>query len=313
MYEEFYGFRERPFTLQPDPAFLYLSKRHRAAITLLEYSIVSRANFTVVSGEIGSGKTTLVRHLLNRLERDITVGLITNTHRALGDMLQWVCLAFGLPFQGQEKIALYQQFVEFLISQYAKGQRTVLIVDEAHNLDVSTLEELRLLSNINVDKDQVLQMILVGQPELREMLMRPALTQLAQRVSVACHIEPLDPEETDQYIRHRLTVAGGSPDIFKPAAARFIYHQTSGIPRMINKLCDMSLVYGFAEQKPVVDVKLVFDVVREQIQGGLSFYKHMGDTEGDVKDVKVEQPPKVDEALADKMTPLRMRHLANND
>ncbi len=305
MYEEFYGLKERPFTLQPDPAFLYLSRRHRSAITLLEYSIVSRANFTVVSGEIGSGKTTLVRHLLNRLDRDVTVGLITNTHRALGELLQWVCLAFGLPYTGQEKIALYQQFMDFLIDQYSKGRRTVLIVDEAHNLDVSTLEELRLLSNINVDKDQVLQMILVGQPELREMLMRPALTQLAQRVSVACHIEPLNPDETDEYIRHRISVAGGDPDLFKPAATRFIYHQTGGIPRMINKLCDMSLVYGFAEQRPQIDVKLVFDVVREQIQGGLSFYKLKGDTEGDVRVGELPATPNEDPDVA----PLRMPSL----
>jgi putative secretion ATPase (PEP-CTERM system associated) len=305
MYEDFFGLKERPFTLQPDPAFLFLSKRHRAAITLLEYSIVSRANFSVVSGEIGSGKTTLVRHLLNRLDRDVTVGLITNTHRALGELLQWVNLAFGLPYHGKEKIELYQQFMDFLIDQYAKGQRTVLIVDEAHNLDISTLEELRLLSNINVDKDQVLQMILVGQPELREVLMKPALMQLAQRVSVACHIEPLSPEETDEYIRHRMTVAGGNPDIFRPAATRFIYHQTGGIPRMVNKLCDMALVYAFAEQKPVIDVKLVFDVVREQIQGGLSFYKLKGDTEGDVRVPEVSSEDAAPDELTD-VAPQRM-------
>jgi type II secretory pathway predicted ATPase ExeA len=309
MYEAFYGLKERPFTLQPDPSFLYLSKRHKAAITLLEYSIISRANFTVVSGEIGSGKTTLVRQLLNRLDEDVTVGLITNTHRALGEMLQWVSLSFGLPFQSMEKIALYHQFMEFLIGQYAKGKRTVLIVDEAHNLDVSTLEELRLLSNINVDKDQVLQMILVGQPELRETLMRSALTQLAQRVSVACHIDPLTAEETDEYIRHRISVAGGDPDIFKPAATRFIYHQTGGIPRMINKLCDMALVYGFAEQKTVIDVKLVFDVVREQIQGGLSFYKMQGDNDGDVKMVE----PSKHESTVDDVTLLRMRGIGRKE
>ena len=309
MYEEYYGLNERPFTLQPDPAFLYLSKRHRSAITLLEYSIVSRANFTVVSGEIGSGKTTLVRHLLNRLDSDVTVGLITNTHRALGEMLQWVSLAFGLAYHGKEKIELYQLFMEFLIDQYAKGQRTVLIVDEAHNLDISTLEELRLLSNINVDKDQVLQMILVGQPELREMLMRPTMTQLAQRISVACHIEPLNPEETDEYIRHRVAVAGGNPDIFRPAATRFIFHQTGGIPRMINKLCDMALVYGFADQRPVIDVKLVFDVVREQIQGGLSFYKLKGDTEGDLRMGEQSRGPAESPEEMTDIAPLRMPSL----
>lgn len=282
MYESFFDLREKPFTLQPDPGFLYLSRRHRTAATLLQYSIVSRSSFAVITGEIGSGKTTLLRYLLTRLDRDASVGMITNTHRTLGGLLQWVCLAFGLPYEGKQEIALYQQFTDFLVDQYAMGKRAILIIDEAHNLDSASLEELRVLSNLNVDKDQVLQMILSGQPELRQMLLRPNLEQLSQRVSVAYHLDPLTAEESDAYIRHRLKLAGGNPNIFHAGAIRFIFHQTAGIPRKINKLCDMALVYAFAEQKRIVDVKLVFDVVREQVQSGLPFYQMREEDEDDV-------------------------------
>jgi len=268
MYEAFYGFREKPFSLQPDPAFLYLGKRHGMAMTMLEYGLMNRAAITVITGEIGSGKTTLIRRLLNELGEDVSVGLISNTHRSFGELLQWISLAFNLEYKGREKVELYQGFIDYLVAQYAQNHRTVLIVDEAQNMDPLTLEELRLISNVNADKDQVLQLVLVGQPELRETLRRADLEQLAQRVAVDYHLTALEAEETDDYIRHRLSVAGGDPELFEAEARRFIHHQAGGIPRLINSLCDTALVYGFAAQAPRIGAELVYEIVQDKIRNG---------------------------------------------
>src|SRR5690606_3692783 len=157
-YESFYGLREKPFSIQPDPAFLFMSQRHTLAFTMLEYGLLSRAGFTVICGEIGCGKTTLIRHLLNKLGGDVIVGLVTNTHQDMGNMLEWIMLAYGLPFEGKSHVAQYDAFQQFLIAEYGMGHRVVLIIDEAQNLSVPALEYLRMLSNINADKDQLLQM-----------------------------------------------------------------------------------------------------------------------------------------------------------
>jgi general secretion pathway protein A len=268
MYETFYSFREKPFSLLPDPAFLFLARQHSTALAVLEYGLVNQAGFTVVTGEIGCGKTTLIRHVLNTLGQDITVGLLSNTQR--GELLQWVLMAFGLDYRGKEKVALYETFLEFIIDEYAKNRRTVLIIDEAQNLGVDALEELRMLSNVNADKDQVLQLILVGQPELRATLSRPALIQFAQRVAVDYFLVPLESEQIGSYIRHRLEIAGGDPALFKPEACQLVYHHSEGIPRLINLLCDTALVYGYAAGKQKIDVELVREVVQDKA-GSLLF------------------------------------------
>ncbi|MGD8854659.1 MAG: AAA family ATPase, partial [Gammaproteobacteria bacterium] len=257
MYESFYGFREKPFSLLPDSGFLYLSSKHRMALTLLEYGLMNQAGFTVISGDIGTGKTTLIRELLNQIDPQIKVGLISNTHRTFGDLMQWIALAFDLPHQGKDKVTLYRDFMEFIIRQYGQGRRTVLIVDEAQNMSPETLEELRMLSNVNADKDQVLQIILVGQRELRATLRRPDLIQFAQRIGVDYHLEPLNEEETRDYIRHRCRTAGGAPDLFTDQACQQIHAATGGVPRLINMLCDTALVYGYAEQREKIDAALV--------------------------------------------------------
>jgi general secretion pathway protein A len=262
MYETFYSFREKPFSLLPDPAFLFLARQHSTALAVLEYGLVNQAGFTVVTGEIGCGKTTLIRHVLNTLGQDITVGLLSNTQR--GELLQWVLMAFGLDYRGKEKVALYETFLEFIIDEYAKNRRTVLIIDEAQNLGLDALEELRMLSNVNADKDQVLQLILVGQPELRATLSRPALIQFAQRVAVDYFLVPLESEQIGSYIRHRLEIAGGDPALFKPEACQLVYHHSEGIPRLINLLCDTALVYGYAAGKQKIDVELVREVVQDK-------------------------------------------------
>jgi type II secretory pathway predicted ATPase ExeA len=239
------------------------------ALTLLEYGLMSQAGFTVISGDIGTGKTTLIRHLLDNMDREHTVGLISNTHREFGELLQWILLAFNLDHANMNKVEMYQRFIDFIIDEYAHNRRTVLIVDEAQNMAAETLEELRMLSNINADKDQALQVVLVGQRELRDTLRRPDLVQFAQRISVDYHLQPLSEAEVVGYIRHRLEVAGASQELFDDAACRAVYRFSNGVPRLINLLCDTALVYGYAEQAAHIDSTLVRDVAREKQQGGI--------------------------------------------
>lgn len=271
MYESFYGFKEKPFSLLPDPAFLFMSEKHRRALAMLRYGIMNEAGFTVITGEIGSGKTTLIRLLLNEINADYTttVGIVSNTHRTFGELLEWVLLAFKLEYRGKKKVELYQTLAEFIAKEYSQGRRTVLIIDEAQNLDAEALEELRMLSNINADKNQLLQLILSGQPALQEILRLPELHQFAQRIAVAFNLKTLNLEETWQYIRHRIQTAGGDPNLFDTKACAAVYYYTRGTPRLINVLCDTALVYAFGEQKQRVDADLVCEVVQEKVQEGI--------------------------------------------
>ncbi len=269
MYRNFYGLREKPFSLLPDPGFLYPSPKHRMALVLLEYSLMNLAGFSVITGGIGTGKTTLIRQLLNQIDRDVTVGLVSNTHRSYGELLQWILMAFNLEYTGKDKVGLYQTFIDFLIREYARNRRAVLIIDEAQNMTLESLEELRLLSNVNSDKDQVLQVFLVGQAGLRDLLRQPDLEQFAQRISVDYHLEPLNAQETRDYIRHRLIVAGGNPELFDEAAANAVFRNTGGVPRIINLLCDTTLVFGYAEQTKRITAELVEEVAKEKRKGGL--------------------------------------------
>ena len=269
MYESFYHLKEKPFSLLPDPSFLFLSKQHRMALVLLEYGLTNQAGFSVVTGDIGTGKTTLIRHLLNQVGRDVTVGLITNTHRSFGVLLQWVLMALNLDHHGKDKVEMYETLVDFLIKEFAHRRRTMLIVDEAQNMSPEALEELRMLSNINADKNQVLQIILVGQPQLRATLRRPDLEQFAQRIAVDYDLKPLSASETREYIRHRITVAGGDPDLFEDGACAVIYEHSGGTPRLINLLADTALVYGYAEQVPHISRELAADVANDKVKGGI--------------------------------------------
>lgn len=273
MYEEFFSLREKPFSLIPDPAYLYMTKGHRMALTLLEYSLSEQTGFVVITGEVGSGKTTLVRKLLSSMPGQLTVGLLTNTHRAFGDLLQNILMVFDLEFKAASKVELYRRFVDFVIGEYGKGKRTVLIVDEAQNLDIEVLEELRLLSNINADKDFILQIILVGQPELAEKLRRPELRQFVQRISVDYHLRPLSLEDTLGYIRHRVSVAGGDPQLFSDSACCAVYYYAQGVPRLINVLCDLSLVFAYAEEQRLVDMDTVIDVAQARALTGLGPFR----------------------------------------
>jgi len=268
MYERFFHLRSKPFAMSPDPAFLFPSSEHAAALTMLEYALESQAPFCVLTGEIGSGKTTLLRHFLRQHDGGFTVGLISNTHAAFRSIHPWAAAALGIATAGASETALYEALIDFIVKEYGKGRRTLLVVDEAHNLSTSILEELRLLSNVNSERDLALQIFLIGQPELREKLEQPALEQFAQRVSVDFHLGALTLEEARAYIAHRLTVAGGETSLFQLEAVAMIHARTAGIPRLINQLCDLALVYAFAEQRPTVDPSVLQLVLQDRKRSG---------------------------------------------
>ena len=270
MYEEFYGLAERPFTTVPDPQFLYWSDGHQMAFAVLYYGVMTRAPITVITGAIGAGKTTLLRRLLAEIPEEITVGLVSNMKEGKGELLQWVMMALGQEFDGDEPyVVLFKRFQDFVVDAYARGKRVVLIVDEAQNLGAAALEELRMFSNINSDKDELLQLILVGQPQLRELLNRPELAQFAQRISADFHLEPLSREDTVRYIGRRLEIAGASWPIFPDEVCEMICDATGGVPRLVNILCDLCLVYGYADNRREIGADLLLEILASTRRRGI--------------------------------------------
>lgn len=266
LYSEHFHFTERPFTLLPDPDFLFWSKAHARAFAILEYGLTTRAPLTVVTGEVGTGKTTLVQALLRQIDEEMTVGLISNAQGGRGDLLRWVLNALDLkPDPQADYVALFQQLQDFVIAEYAAGRIVVLVIDEAQNLTPEVLEELRMLTNINSGKDELLQLILLGQPELREMITRPSLRQFAQRVTATFHIEPMDLTTTRQYIQHRLQHVGGTGREFSSQAVSLIHDLSGGIPRMVNKICDLALVYTAAAGQHGVSMTTIKELVRDKV------------------------------------------------
>jgi general secretion pathway protein A len=269
MYEQFYKLREKPFSLAPDPSYLYLAKRHRHALTLLEYVLAEASGFALITGEVGCGKTTVVRHFLERIDGRISVAFITNTHPGMGPLLPWIVNALDLDAGQAPPSELYRRFARHAMREYQDKQRIVVVIDEAQNLGVGGLEELRVLSNLNSGKEMVLQTILIGQPELRESLRLQSLRQFAQRIAIDHHIEALQRDETFGYVRHRVGIAGGSPELFAPEALELIHECTGGVPRLVNIICDTALVYGFSDQRVSIEADLVEQVIRDRMGGGL--------------------------------------------
>lgn len=274
MYKQHFGLKDKPFNLTPDPDYLFLSSKHKIGLGLLEYGLMeTAAGLTVITGEVGAGKTTLIRKLLRRIDHnELTIGLINNTSTFHEELMSWVMSSFGLSHEDKDNTTRFREFQKFLIQEYSQGRRCVLIVDEAQNLGSKALEELRMLSNINADRDQLIQIVLVGQPQLLEIMETPDMAQIAQRVSVEFHLEPLGYDEIKQYIGYRLEVAGSDVEIFNEEAIKAVFYFSGGVPRLVNTLCDYALVYGFSMGNKVIDINTILEVKKGRRIGGINRY-----------------------------------------
>ncbi|HLL70951.1 MAG TPA: AAA family ATPase [Pyrinomonadaceae bacterium] len=261
MYKEFYGLKELPFALTPDPRFIYFTPTHTEAMANLHYGIESGKGLIVVTGEVGTGKTTILRWMMQRLDRTVLVGYIFNPRLTVPEFYQHVARLFDVQ-EWENKSELLFALGKTLEARHARGLRTVLIIDEAHGLSTSVLEEIRLLSNFESDSAKQLQIVLTGQPELRDVLNNPDLRQLKQRVALRCEIKPLpNIEETERYVKARLLVAGAArTDIFSPGAIDYIFRCAAGIPRQINNLCDNALLTGYASGLQTISRAVIEEV-----------------------------------------------------
>jgi general secretion pathway protein A len=264
MYLAFYNLRENPFNVTSDPSFLYLSPTHTEALDHLRYGIEQRKGFLAITGEIGSGKTTLCRALINRLDASVKVALILNSVLPETQLLEAITDDFGITPGKRTKGALIRTINKFLLDQVSRGNNAVLIIDEAQNMRASTLETVRMLSNLETEKEKLLQIVLVGQPQLRDKLNAPGLEQLRQRIAVRFHVRALSRAEVAGYIRHRLKVAGSNGDLlFEEKAIDAICDYSRGIPRLINVLVDRALLKGFVREAFVIDVDNVRQCIKE--------------------------------------------------
>lgn len=270
MYEDFYGLTTKPFQLNPDPAFYFNSKQHRRAKAYLEYGVARNEGFIVITGEIGAGKTTILSGLLDTLRNtNVNVGQLVTTQLEAEDTLRMVGAAFGVDVSGVAKAQLLITLEAFLVDQARRGLRCLLVVDEVQNLAPRALEELRMLSNYQLGTQALLQSFLVGQPEFKRILQRPEMEQLRQRVAATCHIGPMDLEDTQHYIEHRLKCAGASgASPFSVEAIGVIHKASKGIPRRINSLCDRLLLAGYLGSQPVISLEQVHEVIGELAQEG---------------------------------------------
>ncbi len=264
MYKDFYKLKELPFNTTSDPDFFFPSSRHQEAFSHLDYGIRSRRGIVVITGEIGTGKTTLCRTLLNRLDKSVKTALILNPNFSDLQLLQMIINDLGISYVKKTKLDLVGAISLFLIEESAKGNNVAVIIDECQSLNIRQLEQIRLLSNLETEKEKLLQIILVGQPELGEKLKMPSLRQLTQRVSVHYHILPLQKEEVEKYINHRLKIAGADPHLhFTPQAIEAIYDISKGTPRVINIICDRALLAGFTRGTLTIDHSLVQESAKE--------------------------------------------------
>ena len=259
MYEEFYGFKEKPFQIVPNPDYLYFTPKHKNALSCLEYGLNDNQGFILLTGEIGSGKTTLIRYLLNNIDAGIVPAVIFNTNVTAEEFFICVMQSFDLKYRLKDKAGNLEILYKFMLQQHVEGKQVLLIIDEAQNLSDATLEEIRMLSNLQSDDRLLLQIILVGQPELKTRFKNPALKQFSQRIAVNYHLQALTGAETRNYIVFRLKKAG----TFSADAIEAIFRASRGIPRTINLLCDSALVYGFADELAQIDTLIVEIVINE--------------------------------------------------
>ncbi len=270
MYEEFYGLKENPFNVTPNPDYIYLGENHREALAQLLYGVRTKKGFIVITGEVGTGKTTLIHFLLEKLEGNnhTKTAFLFNPKLTVNDFIQYILKDLGVRVQGQTKGEFLHHLHRYLLNAYRRDERVVLIVDEAQGLRPELLEEIRLLSNLETSKSKLLQIVLVGQPELDKTLSQTEFRQLRQRINLRYHLRPLNFKETREYIEKRLRVAGATEPIFTDKAIKEIYRRSGGIPRLINILCDNALLNGFALDQKRVDEKSVREVSIDLKLGG---------------------------------------------
>ena len=264
MYTEFFGLSAKPFDLLPNPKFLYLSRGHRKALSYLQYGVQEHAGFTLLTGEVGSGKTTLVRDVINNLSSDVTLSMIFNTRVDGHQLIAMINTDFGLQTDGKDKVQLITELNDFLLEECSSNRQPIIIIDEAQNLSAEALEEIRLLSNLEAENFKMVQIILVGQPELKQIISKPSLRQLRQRISISCHLNPLNREESEEYVYHRLATVGNRDCVvFQDGVFDTIFHFSGGVPRLINLICDFLLLSAFVEGTKEIDMALVNDAVNE--------------------------------------------------
>lgn len=266
MYFDHFGFNEAPFTLSPNSHFFFSSAKHTEALSTLIYAINQRKGFVVITGPIGSGKTTVCRTLINQLEANTHVALLTNSHLSGKDLLISIMEDLQIEYTNGSKVRLHAQLNDYLIDQISQDNNIVLIVDEAQNLNPSVLEEIRMLSNLETEQEKLIQIILLGQPELKTKLAQPRLEQLRQRISVYYELKPLTPQESQAYIEHRLKVAGNTDtfhNLFTPEALETLYRFTKGTPRLINQICDNALLTGYVRGVDQIDATIMNEVIGE--------------------------------------------------
>ena len=270
MYERFYGFRERPFSLTPDPSYLYPSRVHKEALSHLRYGIEGHAGFIVITGEIGCGKTTMLQTVLRGLDPETSIARLMNTMLDARELLEAIMLDFGLePKPASSKPYLLRDLARHLVDQRNAGRLSLLVIDEAQNLSVAALEEVRMLSNLETEKSKLIHIVLVGQPNLRDLLAKPELEQLRQRVTVSYHLEPLTADDTHAYINHRLKHASAATPLTFPRDVTDIIHEHSrGVARMINVIADAILLYGYGADKRAIDIELTREVLVDLGLGG---------------------------------------------
>jgi len=264
MYTKFFNLSAKPFELLPNPKFLYLSKGHRKALSYLQYGIQERAGFTLLTGEVGSGKTTLVRDIINKISADITLSMIFNTRVDGYQLIAMINEDFGLTTEGKDKVQLITELNDFLLEECSSNRQPIIIIDEAQNLSTEALEEIRLLSNLENDNFKMMQIILVGQPELKQIIAQPSLRQLRQRISISCHLNPLNRKESEEYIYHRLGTVGNRDCVkFHDGVFDAIFKFSGGVPRLINLICDFLLLSAFVEETHEIDKPLVDEALKE--------------------------------------------------
>ena len=270
MYTSFFGLNEKPFSITPDPRYLYMSARHTEALAHLVYGITESGGFIQLTGEVGTGKTTLIRGLLQQLPENADIALVLNPQLSRSEFLAVILEELGIPpVENSESIKeLHSAINIYLLQNHSRGRRTVLIVDEAQNLAIDVLEQIRLLTNLETAQTKLLQITLIGQPELRQVLSRNDLRQLAQRITGRYHLEPLSKKDTSEYIQHRIAVAGGNGAIFSPAACREAFKLSHGVPRIINVICDRALLGAYTQEELVVTPALMRQAAREIYDNG---------------------------------------------